>query len=114
MKTIAEASLIGKRVLVRVDFNVPLDEGVVTDDRRIREAAPTINHILQQGGSAILMSHMGRPKAGPEPAFSLQQTISTLKKYVDAEVLFADDCIGERDSIVSRGIGDKHSGSRQA
>lgn len=95
MKLIDQANITGKRVLVRVDFNVPLDDGVVTDDRRVREAVPTIQHILDQGGSAVLMSHMGRPKEGPEAQFSLKQVISTLQKYVKAEILFADDCIGE-------------------
>ncbi|MDB4286276.1 phosphoglycerate kinase [bacterium] len=96
MNYIDQATLSGKRALIRVDFNVPMDnEGNVTDDRRIREAVPTINHILQNGGSAVLMSHMGRPKGEPNPAFSLRQTLSTLKKYVDAEILFVEDCIGE-------------------
>jgi phosphoglycerate kinase len=104
MKLIDQANITGKRVLVRVDFNVPITDGVVTDDRRVREAVPTIQHILDQGGSAILMSHMGRPKEGPEAKFSLQQVIPTLKKYVDAEILFADDCIGEDAFAKSAGL----------
>ena len=95
MKYISEASLKGKRALIRVDFNVPLQDGKVTDDRRIREAIPTIQHILEQGGSAVLMSHMGRPKKGPEAIFSLKQIIPTLKKYLSEEVFFAEDCVGE-------------------
>lgn len=104
MKLISEASLSGKRALVRVDFNVPLQDGVVTDDRRIREAVPTIQHILDQGGSAILMSHMGRPKGGPEEAYSLKQVIPTLKKYITAEVLFGADCIGEEAFVQSANL----------
>ncbi|MEL6671974.1 MAG: phosphoglycerate kinase [Bacteroidota bacterium] len=96
MKYLDSASIAGKRVLVRVDFNVPLnDDRAVTDDRRIREAVPGIKHILAEGGSAVLMSHLGRPKSGPEEKFSLKHTISTLKQYVEAEVLFAEDCISE-------------------
>lgn len=82
---------------MRVDFNVPQNENLeVTDDRRIREAAPSIRYILEQGGSVVLMSHLGRPKSGPEDKFSLKYTIPALKAHVDAEVLFADDCIGEK------------------
>jgi phosphoglycerate kinase len=104
MKTIDQAPVSGKRVLVRVDFNVPLQEGKVTDDRRIREAIPSIKHILENGGSAVLMSHLGRPKEGPEAKFSLNQTIDTLKSYVDAEVLFADDCISEQAFEMSQNL----------
>lgn len=96
MKYIDQANVSGKRALIRVDFNVPLDkEFNVTDDRRIREAVPTIQYILNHGGSAVLMSHLGRPKDGPEDKFSLKHTISTLQKYVDAPVHFGGDCIGE-------------------
>jgi phosphoglycerate kinase len=104
MKTIDQAPVSGKRVLVRVDFNVPLQEGKVTDDRRIREAIPSIKYILENGGSAVLMSHLGRPKDGPEAKFSLNQTIDTLKGYVDAEVLFADDCISEQAFEMSQSL----------
>ncbi|EQD57953.1 Phosphoglycerate kinase, partial [mine drainage metagenome] len=70
--TISQLDVKGKRVLVRVDFNVPLDEsGKMTDDRRIVSALPTIENIIKRGGKAILMSHLGRPKSGPEPKFSL-------------------------------------------
>ena len=96
MKYLDEATVTNRRALIRVDFNVPLNsEFEVTDDRRIREAIPSIQHILSNGGSCVLMSHLGRPKSGPEEKFSLKHTISTLKKYVDADVHFADDCIGE-------------------
>lgn len=96
MKYINEAKTKDRRALIRVDFNVPLDGDLqVTDDRRIREAIPTIKHILSEGGSAVLMSHLGRPKSGPEDKFSLRHAISTLKKYVDVPVHFAEDCIGD-------------------
>ena len=96
MKSIDQAQLSGKRVVMRVDFNVPLDEHLqVTDDRRIREAAPTIQYCLDQGASVVLMSHLGRPKDGPTDKYSLRHTVSTLEKYVTGKVQFATDCIGE-------------------
>lgn len=85
----------GKRAIVRVDFNVPLDKDFnVTDDTRIRAALPTIKKILSDGGSAILMSHLGRPKSGPEEKFSLKHILPTLSKHLGVDVLFAPDCIG--------------------
>lgn len=96
MKYIDQANLEGKRILMRVDFNVPLNaQYEVTDDLRIRAAIPSIQHVLDQGGSLVLMSHLGRPKNGPEEKFSLKHVISTLQKYVSADVLFAEDCISE-------------------
>ncbi|HZJ73820.1 MAG TPA: phosphoglycerate kinase [Perlabentimonas sp.] len=88
-------NFVGKRAIIRVDFNVPLDKSFnVTDDTRIRAAIPTIKKILSEGGSAILMSHLGRPKDGPEEKFSLKHIISTLKKHLGIDILFAPDCIG--------------------
>ncbi|MEM9935338.1 MAG: phosphoglycerate kinase [Bacteroidota bacterium] len=105
MQFIDQATLTDKRVLIRVDFNVPLDDNQeVTDDRRIREAAPTINHILENGGSVVLMSHLGRPKNGPEDKFSLRHTLDTLQKYVGVDVMFADDCIGNSALEMSRDL----------
>jgi phosphoglycerate kinase len=85
-----------KRVLIRVDFNVPQDKSTfeITDDKRIRAALPTLKHILNKGGSLILMSHLGRPKNGPENKYSLKNIVSHIKKLVGKEVLFANDCIG--------------------
>ncbi len=105
MHYITEANLTDRRALIRVDFNVPLNsEFEVTDDRRIREAIPTIRHILGSGGSCVLMSHLGRPK-GPEDKFSLKHTIATLQSYVpDTTVHFADDCIGEDAFAKSAGL----------
>ena len=87
----------GKRALVRVDFNVPLDKETmeVTDDKRIRAALPTIQHILRTGGSVILLSHFGRPKEGPEEKFSLKHIIITIEKNIGKPVKFATDCIGQ-------------------
>jgi phosphoglycerate kinase len=95
MKTIRNADFTGKRALIRVDFNVPLDdEGQITDDIRIRGAIPTIQHILEKGGSAVLMSHMGRPKGKPKPELSLRQVVDRLSELLARPVVFAGDCIG--------------------
>jgi phosphoglycerate kinase len=86
----------GKKVLIRVDFNVPLDkEYSITDDTRIRAAVPTIRKILSDGGSAILMSHLGRPKEGPTDKYSLKHLLKRISKLVGTDVQFANDCIGE-------------------
>lgn len=85
-----------KRVLVRVDFNVPLDESqMITDDRRIVAALPTIKKIINDGGKVILMSHLGRPKGERKPEFSLKPTAERLGELLNKDVKFADDCIGE-------------------
>jgi phosphoglycerate kinase len=95
MKTIDNLNFENKRALIRVDFNVPLNDAFeVTDDTRIRVAAPTIKQILEKGGSVILMSHLGRPKEGPTNKYSLKHIVSTVSKLTGAEVMFADDCIG--------------------
>ena len=85
-----------KKVIIRVDFNVPLGaQYEVTDDTRIRGALPTIRKVLEEGGSAILMSHLGRPKSGPEEKFSLKHVIPVLSSHLGVEILFADNCVGE-------------------
>jgi len=95
-KTVADASVVGKRVLMRVDFNVPLKDGKITDDRRVRMALPSINSVLDGGGSLVLMSHLGRPKGeGPEPAFSLRPAAERLGELLRMDVQFATDTIGE-------------------
>lgn len=92
---IEDLNLKGKRVLVRVDFNVPLDDNLqITDDIRITSALPTINKIIKDGGKAILMSHLGRPKGGPNPKYSLKPTAERLTKLLGQEVKLAPDCIG--------------------
>ncbi len=82
---------------MRVDFNVPLDKErmAVTDDKRIRAALPTIQHILNAGGSVILLSHFGRPKEGPEEKFSLKHILTTVEKNIGKPVSFSSDCIGQ-------------------
>lgn len=96
MLSIETASFFDKKVIVRVDFNVPLDANFhVTDDTRIRAAIPTIKKITQGGGAVILMSHLGRPKAGFEEKFSLKHICSKLEELLGKSVSFASDCIGE-------------------
>lgn len=96
MKTVDDCNFKDKKALVRVDFNVPLDkEFNITDDKRMRAALPTINKILKDGGAVILMSHLGRPKGGPEDKYSLKHILADLSKMLDVDVKFAADCIGE-------------------
>ncbi|MFN8340626.1 MAG: phosphoglycerate kinase [Cyclobacteriaceae bacterium] len=96
MKTINDISFAGKRALIRVDFNVPLDKSfAVTDDNRIRATIPTLKKILEGGGSLVLMSHLGRPKEGPEDKYSLRHTIKTTETLLGKAVRFAGDCIGD-------------------
>ena len=93
-KTIKDIDVTGKRVLVRVDFNVPMENGQVTDDRRIRAALPTIQYLLDQGARVILMSHLGRPKDGPDPKFAMDPVAARLGKLLDKPVKKLDDCVG--------------------
>lgn len=93
-KTVKDIDLKGKKVLVRVDFNVPIKEGKVKDDTRIRAALPTINYLLEQNAAVILCSHLGRPKDAPEPEYSLKPVADYLSGLVQAKVSFAADCIG--------------------
>lgn len=96
MQTVNDLNFRGKRALIRVDFNVPLDKSFqVTDDNRIRATIPTIQKILKDGGSCILMSHLGRPKDGPEEKYSLKHTLSTTSALLGVDVKFATDCIGD-------------------
>jgi phosphoglycerate kinase len=95
MKTIDNYDFKGKKVLVRVDFNVPLNENFeITDDTRIRATIPTIQKLRKEGAAVILMSHLGRPKNGPEEKFSLKHLLKNLSEKLGTEVQFADDCIG--------------------
>ncbi len=96
MFTIRDINFSNKKALIRVDFNVPLDkEFNVTDENRIRSTVPTIKKILADGGSCILMSHLGRPKSGPEEKYSLKHTISTAERLIGTPVKFASDCVGK-------------------
>jgi len=93
-KTVDQIEVRDKAVLMRVDFNVPLENGKITDDRRIAQALPTIRSILDRGGKLILMSHLGRPKGGPEAKYSLRPAARRLGELLGKEVGFAEDCIG--------------------
>ena len=93
-KTVRDIDVKGKKVFVRVDFNVPVKDGVVGDDTRIQAALPTIRYLLDKGAAVILASHLGRPKGGPEAKFSLKPVADHLSKLLGKPVLFADDCIG--------------------
>ncbi len=93
-KSVKDIDVKGKRVLVRVDFNVPIKEGKVADDTRIRAALPTIEYLIEQGASLILCSHLGRPKDEPDPAFSLKPVADYLEKLIGKKVAFSEDCIG--------------------
>ena len=104
--TIDDLALKGKRVLVRVDFNVPLKEGKITDDTRITEALPSINKIISDGGRAVLMSHLGRPKAKVVPELSLRPVAEHLGKLLGKPVAFAADCIGPPAENVVQGLTD--------
>lgn len=98
--TIQDLDVKGKKVLMRVDFNVPVEDGVITDDNRITEALPSINYVTDNGGLLILMSHFGRPKSADDKEFSLKIVADYLATKVNTQVHFADDCIGEKASNV--------------
>ena len=105
MQMIDNYNFAGEKVIIRVDFNVPLGaQYEVSDDTRIRGALPTIKKVLQDGGSAILMSHLGRPKSGPEEKFSLKHIIPALTDLLGMEVQFADDCMGEEAVVKSAAL----------
>jgi phosphoglycerate kinase len=93
-KTIKDIDVNGKRALVRVDFNVPMEAGTVTDDRRIRAALPTIQYLLDHGAGVVLMSHLGRPQDGPDPKFRLDAAGVRLSELLDRPVKKLDDCVG--------------------
>ncbi len=94
-KNVRDIQLTDRRVLVRVDFNVPIKEGNVTDDTRVRAAIPTLKYILEQKPrSVILMSHLGRPKDAPDPKYSIRPVVPVLSRLLGVEVTFAEDCVG--------------------
>ena len=96
-KTIDQIDLHGKRIIIRVDFNVPLDDALqITDDSRIRAALPTINHAVDEGGSVILCSHLGRPGGKPCPELSLAPVAKRLRRFLGKDVIFSPDCVGPK------------------
>ena len=96
MKTVDSINFSGKRAVIRVDFNVPLNEKFeVTDETRIKAAIPTLKKILKDGGSIVLMSHLGRPKEGPTDKYSLKHIVKNVSKDLGVDVKFASDCISE-------------------
>jgi phosphoglycerate kinase len=105
-KIVTDIDVKGKKVLVRVDFNVPLKDGAVSDDTRIQAALPTINYLIEQGATPILCSHLGRPK-GVDPMFSLKPVADYLATLVDVPVKFAEDCIG---SIAQKAVSSLQTG----
>ncbi len=109
IRTVRDLDLSGKKVLVRVDFNVPISNGTVSDDTRIRAALPTIKYILEQPETkVILMSHLGRPKGSPDPRYSLAPVAKELEKLLHRTVIMASDCVGEE---VEKLVADAETGS---
>ena len=107
MKTIDDFNFKGRKVLIRVDFNVPLNSNFeVTDHTRIKAAVPTIKKILGDGGAVIMMSHLGRPKTGPEEKFSMKHIVSDISEALGVAVKFGGDCIGEEAYGISSALGD--------
>lgn len=103
-KTVKDLDLKGKRVLMRVDFNVPMADGKVTDDKRIKAALPTIQYVLEQGASLLLMSHLGRPKGASNPEFSLRAASETLSTLLNRPVTMAPDCVGTEVEAIAKSL----------
>jgi phosphoglycerate kinase len=95
IRSVRDLDVDGRRVFIRVDFNVPIEDGVVTDDTRIRAAIPTIQLVMENGGRPVLASHLGRPKGKPNPEYTLEPAGQRLAELLNAEVLLTDDCIGD-------------------
>jgi len=103
-KTVRDIDLKGKRVLMRVDFNVPVEDKVVKDDTRIAAALPTIQYVLEQGASVILMSHFGRPKDGPYPKYSLKPVAVRLAELLGKPVKMAPDVVGDEVEAMAKAL----------
>lgn len=93
-KTIEDVDCTGKTILVRVDYNVPVTNGMVTDDYRVKQSLPTIKYLIDRNAKLVLISHLGRPEGKPDPKLSLRPVAATLSKLLNAKVLFAEDCVG--------------------
>jgi len=104
--TIQDLDLRGKRVFIRVDFNVPLKDGAVTDDTRIRETLPTLKLAIEKGGRLVLASHLGRPKGGPDAKYSLKPAAKKLEELLGKPVAFASDCVGPDAEARSKALQD--------
>jgi phosphoglycerate kinase len=104
--TINDIDLKGRRVFIRCDFNVPLKDGVVTDDTRIRETLPTLRLAIQKGGRLVLASHLGRPKSGPDAKYSLAPVAKKLSELLERSVVFAQDCVGDDAEAKSKALSD--------
>ena len=109
--SIKDLDLRGKRVFIRVDFNVPLKNGAIADDTRITASLPTIQYALEKGATAVLASHLGRPKGKPTPEFSLKPVADHLSRLLGRSVVFATDCIGDP---AKKAVADAHAGSKVA
>jgi phosphoglycerate kinase len=103
-KTVKDIDLKNKRVFMRVDFNVPMADGKVTDDKRIKAALPTIQYVLDQGASLMLMSHLGRPKGGADPEFSLRAASEALATLLNRPVQMAPDCVGAEVEAMAKAL----------
>ena len=103
-KTVKDIDLKGKRVFMRVDFNVPMADGKVTDDKRIRAALPSIKYVLEQGASLLLASHLGRPKGAPDPEFSLRAASEVLATLLGIPVQMAPDCVGPEVEAMAKAL----------
>lgn len=103
-KSIRDIDVRGKRVLVRVDYNVPISEGKVSDDTRIRAAMPTVEYLVQHGAALILCSHLGRPKDGPDPKYSMRPVAAHLSALLGQPVAFIEDCIGEAAEAAAKSL----------
>ncbi|HEX7149685.1 MAG TPA: phosphoglycerate kinase, partial [Actinomycetota bacterium] len=106
LRTVDRADVAGRRVLVRNDFNVPLEDGTVTDDLRVRAAVPTLRWLLDHGARVICCSHLGRPKGKPDPKYSLEPVRPVLAERLGVEVAFVDDVAGDQALQAAGALGD--------